>query len=80
MTGFTISRPISRNRKAFDATASVIVIMLYREYALLVGVALVIAAPLTVLVMHRWLSQFAEFVGVEWACWRSLALGLWGSC
>lgn len=51
-------------RKALGATATRIVRLLSREYALLVGIAFCVGAPVAYLWTHRWLQDFAFRVNV----------------
>jgi len=51
-------------RKALGATATSIVALLSREYALLVAAAFVVAAPISTLAMREWLQNFAYRVDV----------------
>ncbi len=52
-------------RKALGATVSEIVLRLNREFLVLVGVALVVAAPIAYVVAEQWLSSFAYRIGVS---------------
>ena len=52
-------------RKALGATVSGIVLRLNREFLVLVGVALVVAAPVAYLVAEQWLSSFAYRIDVS---------------
>jgi len=52
-------------RKALGATISEIVLRLNREFLILVGVALVVAAPIAYLVTEQWLSSFAYRIAVS---------------
>lgn len=61
-------------RKALGATVHSVVVLLSREYAGLIGVAFVVAAPVVYLAMHRWLQGFAYHVGMS--LWVFLGAGL----
>jgi putative ABC transport system permease protein len=52
-------------RKALGATVSGIVLRLNREFLVLLGVALVVAAPVAYLVAEQWLATFAYRIGVS---------------
>jgi hypothetical protein len=51
-------------RKVLGAGPAGIVRLLSRNFMILVGIALVIAAPLACMTMHRWLQDFALKMGV----------------
>jgi predicted permease len=51
-------------RKVLGASLPQLVVLLSREFALLVGVAFLVAAPLGWYVMHKWLENFAYRVSV----------------
>jgi putative ABC transport system permease protein len=53
-------------RKVLGASPSSIVRLLSRNFMLLVGLALVIASPLSWIVMHKWLEDFAYRVDIQW--------------
>jgi putative ABC transport system permease protein len=53
-------------RKVLGADMGAIVWLLSRNFMVLVGVALVIAAPIAWLVMHNWLQDFAYRVDIRW--------------
>lgn len=61
-------------RKVLGASAADIVALLSRNYLVLIGIALVIAAPIVVWVMHTWLQDFAYRVAIEW--WMLAGAGL----
>jgi predicted permease len=68
-------------RKVLGASVPQLVALLSREFALLVGVAFLIAAPLGWYVMHKWLENFAYRVPVGagtlvWAGLAALAVAL----
>lgn len=52
-------------RKALGATVSEIVLRLNREFLVLVGVALIVAAPIAYVVAEQWLSSFAYRIGIS---------------
>ena len=51
-------------RKALGATVSHIIGLITREYALLVGIALCVGAPVAYVLMQSWLQEFAYRVNV----------------
>jgi len=51
-------------RKALGATVSHIIGLVTREYALLIGIALVVGAPIAYVLMQSWLQEFAYRVEV----------------
>jgi putative ABC transport system permease protein len=53
-------------RKVLGADMGAIVWLLSRNFMVLVGIALVIAAPIAWLVMHNWLQDFAYRVDIRW--------------
>ena len=61
-------------RKVFGATVSGIVMLLSKDFARLVLVAIVLAAPLAYLTMQNWLDTFAYRVEMSW--WIFLLTGL----
>jgi ABC-type antimicrobial peptide transport system permease subunit len=54
-------------RKVLGATISNIVTMLVKDFVVLVGIAITIAAPLTYWGMHKWLQDFAFRINIGWA-------------
>jgi putative ABC transport system permease protein len=54
-------------RKILGASASQVVFLLSTEFLRLVAIALLISIPLTWVVMHRWLENFAYRTGVSWS-------------
>ncbi len=60
-------------RKVLGASVSNIVLLLFRDFFVLVIVALVIAAPLAWLAMHKWLNDFAYRISISW--WIFLLTG-----
>ncbi len=61
-------------RKVLGASPVSIVRMLSTNFLILVGIALLIAAPLAWMTMHRWLQDFAYRISIKW--WMLLAAGL----
>jgi len=53
-------------RKVLGASVGGIVVMLSRDFLILVGVAMLIAAPLAWLIMHQWLHDFAYQTPISW--------------
>lgn len=60
-------------RKVMGASIPVIVRLLSVNFLKLVGIALLIAAPLSWLIMDRWLQDFAYRISIGW--WAFLAAG-----
>jgi putative ABC transport system permease protein len=66
-------------RKVLGASIESLVIMLSREFLLLVGVALLIAVPLSYYFMQEWLANFAYQTPIYWwifAGTAAIAIGL----
>jgi len=61
-------------RKVLGASPASIVRLLSRNFIILVGLALLIASPLSWMVMHKWLEDFAYRVSIEW--WMLAGAGL----
>jgi putative ABC transport system permease protein len=61
-------------RKVLGATPASIVRLLSRNFVILVTIALLIAAPMAWLAMHRWLQDFAYRITIEW--WMLAGAGL----
>jgi putative ABC transport system permease protein len=53
-------------RKVLGATERSLVFLLSREFLYLVLLSLIIAIPVTWLVMHNWLQDFAYRISIEW--------------
>ena len=53
-------------RKVLGASASGIVLLLSKDFARLVAVAFVVAAPLAYFAMNRWLEAFAYQIDLSW--------------
>jgi len=53
-------------RKVLGASVSSLLYLLSRDFLMLVGVAFVVAVPLTWLVMDSWLQNFAYRIGISW--------------
>ena len=63
-------------RKVLGASVSGIVGLLSREFLQLVGIAFVVAAPVTWMLLHRWLSGFADRVTPGPAVFSLAAIGI----
>ena len=61
-------------RKVMGATAPGLAVLLSRDFARLVAVALVLAAPVAYFVMEKWLDTFAFRIEMSW--WIFLMAGL----
>jgi len=53
-------------RKVLGASVSSIVLLLIKDFARLVGIAFVLAVPLSYLVMSKWLEGFAYRISISW--------------
>ncbi len=60
-------------RKVLGATVGGVTALLARDFLLLVGLAMLIATPLTYWIMNNWLQDFAYRVDIGW--WIFLAAG-----
>jgi putative ABC transport system permease protein len=72
-TGEQRSKEISI-RKVLGASLAQVVGLLIRDFAVLIGIAFVIAAPLGWYLMSSWLQEFAYRIQVDW--WMVLIAGL----
>jgi len=54
-------------RKVMGASVPSIVLLLSRDFALLVGLAFVLAVPLSYIVMSNWLAGFAYRIDMSWS-------------
>ena len=53
-------------RKVLGATTQSLIVLLSRDFATLVAISLVIAIPVTYIVMHSWLQDFAYRIDIQW--------------
>src|SRR6185295_7916938 len=53
-------------RKVMGASVSGILALISREYLILMGIAMVLAIPLTMWVMNNWLQAFANHITLSW--------------
>jgi putative ABC transport system permease protein len=60
-------------RKVLGATVSQVVVLLSGDFLKLVIIAFIIAAPVSWIVMNKWLQDFAYRVSIEW--WMFAAAG-----
>jgi len=65
-------------RKVLGATATGVVVLLSKDFIRLILVAIVLATPLAVWVMHRWLMQFAYHITISWWMIALSAIGMVG--
>ena len=63
-------------RKVLGATAANVVVLLTREFALLVGIAFLLAAPIAWLIMEQWLSKFEYRVELGWGLFLAAGVGM----
>ncbi len=61
-------------RKVFGATVNGIVMLLSKDYLVLVLLACLIAMPITWYIMHKWLEDFAYRIEIQW--WMFAVAGL----
>jgi len=60
-------------RKVLGASVANIVILISKDFILLVVIALIIASPIAWFIMHRWLQDFAYRIDISW--WIFLLAG-----
>lgn len=60
-------------RKILGASVENLVLILSKDFLKLIGIAFVIAIPVTWLIMHRWLQDFAYRINISW--WIFLLAG-----
>ncbi|GAB5518917.1 MAG: ABC transporter permease [Rhodothermales bacterium] len=65
-------------RKVLGASVRQIVLLLSREFSLLVGVAVLVAIPVAYTLMDRWLEDFAYRIEVPWTAFAMAALLAFG--
>jgi len=53
-------------RKVLGATVSQVIGLLFKDFALLVGIAIVVSVPIAWLVMNNWLNEFATRITLSW--------------
>ncbi len=65
---FVVERKIKEIgiRKVLGANVSGIVVLLSKDFAMLVALAVVIATPLSWYLMQNWLTDFAYHINIEW--------------
>jgi len=63
-------------RKVLGATVPAVVVLLSKEYLRLILLSIVLATPLTIWMMHRWLAQFAYRIDVSWWIIALSAVGM----
>jgi len=61
-------------RKILGASAQNLVLILSKDFLKLIGIAFVIAVPVTWWIMHRWLQDFAYRISISW--WIFLLAGI----
>jgi putative ABC transport system permease protein len=62
-------------RKVLGATVPGVVALLSKDFIGLILVSIILATPVTIWIMHRWLMQFAYRIGISW--W-TIALSAFG--
>lgn len=65
-------------RKVLGASVTGIVVLLSKDFARLVAIALVVAAPLAYLAMQRWLEDFAYRIDISWSIFLYAGLSALG--
>jgi len=63
-------------RKVLGATVPGVVALLSKDFIRLILFSIVLATPLTIWIMHRWLLQFAYRIDISWWIVASAAVGL----
>jgi putative ABC transport system permease protein len=53
-------------RKVLGAKVSGIVLLLSKDFLILIGISMIIACPLAWLIMHKWLNDFAYRTSISW--------------
>jgi putative ABC transport system permease protein len=53
-------------RKVLGATVPSVVVLLSKDFIRLILLSIVVATPLTIWIMHRWLMQFAYRIAIGW--------------
>lgn len=78
LASFTTSRRTKEIgvRKVLGASISSVMVLLTKEFALLVGVAFVVAAPLAWVVMQNWLQNFEYAIELGPGIFAMAALGM----
>ncbi|TMI90825.1 MAG: FtsX-like permease family protein, partial [Bacteroidetes bacterium] len=61
-------------RKVLGASVQQVMLMVSKEFLLLVGIAFVIAIPVTWWAMHKWLEDFAYRITISW--WVFVVAGI----
>jgi len=62
-------------RKVLGATASGIVLMLNKKFAMLVALSVVVATPLAIYFMTRWMEGFAYHTEMKWWLFVAVMFG-----
>jgi putative ABC transport system permease protein len=61
-------------RKVLGATEAGMVLLLAKDFILLVAVAFLIAVPVSWILMHRWLADYANRIGISWLVFAVVGL------
>jgi putative ABC transport system permease protein len=61
-------------RKVLGASEAGVVLLVAKDFVLLVGVAFLIAAPVAWMLMHRWLADYANRIGISWMVFVAVGL------
>jgi putative ABC transport system permease protein len=63
-------------RKVLGASVSGVVALLSKDFIRLILLSIILATPLTIWIMHRWLMQFAYRVDISWWIIALSAIGM----
>ncbi len=63
-------------RKVFGATTGGLVALLSRDFLFLVGIALLVAAPIAWYGMHEWLQNFSYRIDIHWSVFAIAAVSV----
>jgi len=61
-------------RKVLGATEASIVVLVAKGFIQLVALAFLIATPVAWLLMHRWLADYADRIGISWVIFAAVGL------
>lgn len=63
-------------RKVLGATVPGVILLLSKDFIRLILLSIVLATPLTIWIMHRWLTQFAYRIDISWWIIALCAIGM----
>jgi putative ABC transport system permease protein len=61
-------------RKVLGASEAAVVLLVAKDFILLVAVAFLIASPVAWMLMHRWLADYANRIGISWLVFVAVGL------